>query len=100
MAYFTVKRDIAPVSLGLERKTIKHPRFKYTRAFIDNETRILGWATNVTSKSMTYTLIIKAFELSTGKEIFDKTEATELGSNITTALFDIELPVTTGDKSI
>ncbi len=97
MAYFTVKRDIAPVSLGLERKTINHPRFKYTRAFIDNETRILGWATNVTLKSVTYTLIIKAFDLSTGKAIFDKTEAKELGSNMTTELFDIELPATIGE---
>jgi beta-mannosidase len=92
MAYFTVKRDIAPISLGMERKEIKTPRSEFTRAFIDTETRILGWATNVTLKPVSYLLTIKAFELSTGKELFSQTKVQELGPNITTELFDIELP--------
>lgn len=92
MAYFTVKRDIAPISLGMERKEIKTARSEFTRAFIDTETRILGWATNVTLKSVSYLLTIKAFELSTGRELFSQTKTQELGANITTELFDIELP--------
>lgn len=102
MAYFTVKRDIASISLGMERKEIKQPRSEFTRAFIDTETRILGWATNVTLKTVTHSLIIKAFELSTGKELFSRIETRELGANITTELFDIELPTptTTGEQVI
>jgi beta-mannosidase len=92
MAYFTVKRDIAPISLGLERKEIKYPQFEFTRAFVDTETRVLGWATNVTLKPVTHCLVLKAFELSTGKEVFSRTENRELAANITTELFDIELP--------
>lgn len=92
MAYFTVKRDIAPISLGMERKEIKHPRSEFTRAFIDTETRILGWATNITLKPVTHSLTIKAFELSTGTELFSRTERRELGVNMTTELFDIEMP--------
>jgi beta-mannosidase len=95
MAYFTVKRDIAPISLGMERKEIKYPRFKHTRAFVDTETRILGWVTNTTLKPVTLVLHIQAFEFSTGKEVFSNTEIRELGANITTELFDLELPKST-----
>lgn len=92
MAYFTSKRDIAPISLGIERKEIKTPRSEFTRAFTDTETRVLGWATNVKLESVSLSLTINAFELSTGKELFSATEVRGLGANITTELFDIELP--------
>ena len=92
MAYYTVKRDMAPISLGMERKETKTPRSEFSRAFIDTETRILGWATNVTLRPATYSLIIKAFELSTGKVLFSSTESRDLSPNVTTELFDIELP--------
>jgi beta-mannosidase len=42
MAYFTIKRDIAALSLGIERKEIKKPQFEFTRAFIDMEIRFLS----------------------------------------------------------
>ena len=42
---------------------------------------------------------VQAFELSTGKELFSRMETSELDTNVTTELFDIELPksTTTGD---
>ena len=92
MAYFTVKRDIAPLSLGIERKEIKKPRFEFTRAFIDTETRFLGWATNVTLEPVICSLVIKLFELSTGTEVFSRVETKEMAANISTELFDLELP--------
>ena len=92
MAYFTVKRDIAPISLGLERKEIKRPEFEFTRAFIHIEDRILGWATSVALQPTSYSLVMKAFELSTGLELFSCTETKTLVANMTTELFDIELP--------
>ncbi|TVY39358.1 Beta-mannosidase B [Lachnellula occidentalis] len=92
MAYFTVKRDIAPISLGIERKEIKTPQFEFTRAFIDTETRFLGWGTNVTLKPVTYSLTVKVFELSTGRELMTRVETRELAANISTELFDLELP--------
>lgn len=92
MAYFTVKRDIAPLSLGIERKDIKTPRFEFTRAFIDTKTRFLGWATNVTLEPVICCLVTKVFELATGIEVFTKTEIKELPANISTELFDLELP--------
>lgn len=92
MAYFTVKRDIAPISLGIERKEIKKPQFEFTRAFIDTETRFLGWATNVTLKPVTYSLTVKVFELSTGRALMTRVETRELPANISTELFDLELP--------
>jgi beta-mannosidase len=92
MAYFTVKRDIAPLSLGIERKEIKKPRFEFTRAFIDTEMRFLGWATNVTLEPVVCSLVIKVFELSTGSEVFSRVETRELAPNVSTELFDLELP--------
>lgn len=93
MAYFTVKRDIAPVSFGLERKEIRHPKFEFTKAFVETEVRMLGWATNTNLTPATYSLIIKAFALSTGAEIFSHTESRELPANMTAELFDIALPM-------
>lgn len=92
MAYFTVKRDIASLSLGIERKEIKKPRFEFTRAFVDTETRLLGWATNVTLEPVICSLVIKVFELLTGTEVFSHVETKELDANISTELFDLELP--------
>jgi len=92
MAYFTVKRDIAALSLGIERKEIKKPRFEFTRAFIDTETRFLGWATNMTLEPLVYSLVVKVFELSTGMEVFSRVETKRLAANSSTELFDLELP--------
>ena len=100
MAYFTVKRDIAPVSLGLERHERKHPRFEFSRAFFETQVRMLGWATNVTLAPHTYTLIVKVFELTTGNEIFSRTETRFLAANVSTELFDTALPKSKSDDAL
>lgn len=92
MAYFTIKRDIAPISLGIKRKEIKKPQSEFTRAFVNIETRMIGWAMNVTMKPVICSLVLKVFELSTGKEVMSRVETRELGANISTELFDLELP--------
>jgi beta-mannosidase len=99
MAYYTVKRDMAPINLGMARKTLKNPVFKHTRAFIDEELNICGWATNTTLEKFTLLLSLQAFDLSTGKEVFSKEEQCEIPPNSSIELFDITAPEMLVEKS-
>lgn len=92
MAYYTVKRDMAPITLGLQREETKTPRFKRTRAFVDMATKIQGWATNMTLSKVKLFLYLQVFELSSGKEIISKEELCELPPNSSVDLFDMALP--------
>lgn len=91
MAYFTVKRDMAPITLGMKRKTCKTSKFKVTRAFMDEKTTVEGWATNLTLSCVRLVLSLQVFELSTGKEVLSKEEPCELPANSSVELFVTEL---------
>lgn len=91
MAYFTVKRDMAPITLGIERNEVKTPRFKRTRAFIDKESKIQGWAMNLTLSNVKLLLSLQIFELSTGNKVLSKEELCELPPNSSSDLFDTTL---------
>lgn len=99
MAYYTVKRDMAPITLGMARKTIKRQTFKHTRAFIDEQLNICGWATNTTLEKSTLLLSLQGFELSTGKEVLSKEEQCELSPNSSTELFNITALELMAEKS-
>lgn len=92
MAYYTVKRDMAPITLGVRRYNKTSPKYKVTRAFIDDESRIEGWATNTTLKEMNMLLSLQVFELSSGKEVFSNEKSCKLLPNTTVELFDMSLP--------
>ncbi|KAJ5126489.1 hypothetical protein N7448_007268 [Penicillium atrosanguineum] len=87
MAYYTVKRDMAPITLGIKRDQTKSPKFKYTRAFIDKVTVVEAWATNLTLELAGFILSLQVFELPSGKEIFSKEEPCELPPNQSLEIF-------------
>lgn len=91
MAYFTVKRDMAPITIGMARTEIKTPRFKHTRSFVNKEAKIEGWATNMTLNNTKLLLSLEIFALSTGKAVISKEEICELPSNSSLDLFEIIL---------
>lgn len=72
-AYYTVKREMAPISLGVTRKEHVVPKDKHTRAFVTKTTEIEVWGSNLTLKDMTVDVVIKAFDVITGEETYSKT---------------------------
>ena len=92
MAYYTVKRDMASITLGIQRDSTRDYRFQRTRAFFDTTTKAQGWATNMRLDEIKLILSLQVFELSSGNEVLSKEELCELPANSSIDLFDITLP--------
>jgi len=101
-AYYTVKREMAPISLGVTRKEHLIPKDKHTRAYIDKKTEIEIWGSNLTLEDITADVVVKAFDVITGKETYSKTieSAFSLPSNRSTEIAAFAVPVSNpGDES-
>ncbi|PBP25894.1 putative glycoside hydrolase family 2 protein [Diplocarpon rosae] len=100
-AYYTVKREMAPLSLGVTRTEHVVPRDRYTRAFLDKTTRIEIWGSNLTLDDITADLVVKAFDVLSGRETFSQTveSAFLLPANRSTEMAAFPSPVATpGDE--
>lgn len=95
-AYYTVKREMAPISLGVTRKEHVVPKDKHTRAFVTKTTQIEIWGSNLTLKDITGDIVVKAFDVITGKEKFSKTVKANflLPENRSTEVIAMDVPVT------
>jgi beta-mannosidase len=101
-AYYTVKREMAPISLGVTRKEHLLPKDKYTRAYIEKKTQIEIWGSNLTLKDITADVVVKAFDVITGKETYSKTvkSALLLPQNRSTEIIALDIPVrNAGDET-
>ncbi|OLN85397.1 Beta-mannosidase B 2 [Colletotrichum chlorophyti] len=93
-AYYTVKREMAPISVGITRKEHKHPRDKYTRVNIDTKTQIEIWGSNLQLEDLTVDLVVKAWDVETGDETYSETVASGvvLPENRSTEMAAFEVP--------
>ena len=96
MAYFTVKREMAPISIGITRREHKHPRDKYTRVHVETTHQIEIWGSNLMLEDLTVDCVVKAWDVETGKETFSKTVAAGLllPENRSTEIVALNVPVT------
>ncbi|KAK2018512.1 family 2 glycosyl hydrolase [Colletotrichum eremochloae] len=94
-AYYTVKREMAPISIGITRTEHKHPRDKYTRVDIDTKTRVEIWGSNLQLKALTVDLVVKAWDVETGEETYSETVDKDfvLPENRSTEMAAFEVPV-------
>lgn len=74
-AYFTVKREMAPLSVGVARREHRHPRDKYTRVDVDVRHVIEVWASNLTLRDVAADCVLRAFDVETGEQTHDATAA-------------------------
>ncbi|KAI2616104.1 glycoside hydrolase family 2 protein [Hypoxylon sp. NC1633] len=100
-AYFTVKREMAPLSVGMTRREHRHPRNKYTRIDVDTKVQIEIWGSNLSLEDVTVDCMVKAWDVETGRLTYSKTvneEPLVLPKNQSTeiAAFDVPVP----DKSL
>lgn len=95
MAYFTVKREMAPVSIGITRREHRHPRDKYTRVNIEVKTQIEVWGSNLTLEDLTVDCVVRAWDVETGRETYASTVSAGLAlpENRSTEIVAMDVPV-------
>ncbi|KAH8703623.1 putative beta-mannosidase B [Talaromyces proteolyticus] len=94
-AYFTIKREMAPISSGIKRTETYIPRDKYTSAYVTKKTTIEIWGSNLTLDDTVVNVIVKAWDIITGQETYSVTLKSEfvLGANQSTEIGEMEVPV-------
>lgn len=94
-AYYTVKREMAPLSIGITRREHKHPKDKYTRVNIDTKTKIEVWGSNLQLEDLTVDVIVKGWDVETAEETYNEKakEGLVLPKNASTEITDFEVPV-------
>jgi len=99
MAYFTVKREMAPVSVGITRREHKHPRDKYTRVYIDVSQRIEVWGSNLTLEDLTVDVVFRGWDVETGKQTYEDVKSgVSLPENRSTEIAAFDVPVLNPSK--
>lgn len=94
-AYYTVKREMAPLSIGMTRREHRHARDKYTRVDVDVRSVIEVWGSNLTLEDVTVDCILKAWDVETGEETFSEVAVEDivLPENRSTEILARDVPV-------
>lgn len=95
LAYYTVKREMAPLTCGIKRQRTAIPKDRYTSAYITRTTTIEIWGSNLTLNDATVDVVLKAWDVITGRETYCATLKTAflLPQNQSTEMADLKLPV-------
>ncbi|KAK8100630.1 Beta-mannosidase B [Apiospora kogelbergensis] len=96
-AYYTVKREMAPLSVGMTRREHRYPRDKYTRVHVDVKTKIEIWGSNLMLDDVTVDCIVKAWDVETGTQTYCDVVAKDklLPQNQSTEIAAFEVPAPT-----
>lgn len=102
-AYYTVKREMAPLSIGITRTEHKYPKSEHTRADIETKVVIEIWGSNLQLEDLSdVDCIVKAWDVETAKETYSKTvsAALVLPANRSTEIAAFEVPVPEKDAGL
>ncbi|KAG9258178.1 family 2 glycosyl hydrolase [Emericellopsis atlantica] len=101
-AYYTVKREMAPISIGMTRREHKHPKNKYTRVDIETKIQIEIWGSNLQLEDLKVDCVVKAWDVETGEETFSKevSSGIELPANRSTEIIAMDVPVEKKDAGL
>lgn len=94
-AYYTVKREMAPMSIGVTRREHKHPKTKFTRVDIETQTQIEVWGSNLMLEDVVADCVVKAWDVETGEETHCETikAGVLLPKNQSTEIAAFDVPV-------
>lgn len=94
-AYYTVKRELAPITIGLKRTVHTTPADKYTRVYVKTVHKIEMWASNLSLEKRTMAVRLKAWDVVTGRETYSKSlhEDFVLEPNRSVEITEFEVPV-------
>ncbi|KAL1882115.1 hypothetical protein VTK73DRAFT_2206 [Phialemonium thermophilum] len=96
LAYFTVKREMAELSVGITRREHRHSKDKYSRVKFEVQTRIEVWASNLAVEDVSdVDCLIKAWDVETGEETASEivSKGLLLPANQSTELVTMDVPV-------
>ncbi|OJD28359.1 hypothetical protein ACJ73_00230 [Blastomyces percursus] len=93
-AFYAVKRELAPITIGLKRTSHTEYADKYTNAYYKTTHKVEMWATNLTVNPRNVSVILKAWDVITGREIYSKTlhDHCVLEENRSTEIAELEVP--------
>lgn len=68
LAYYTVKRELSPITIGLKRTVHTTTADEYTAAYTKTVHNVEIWASNLSLESHTVAIQLKAWDIITGEE--------------------------------
>ncbi|KAI5859639.1 glycoside hydrolase family 2 protein [Durotheca rogersii] len=96
LAYFTVRRELAPVTVGIARREHRKPRDNYTRVNIDVSVRVEVWASSLlpTADAGPVDCVVRTWDVETGRETHVATVARRLSlpPNRSTEIAEFDVP--------
>ena len=95
LAYYTVKREMAPLSCGIMRRWTVTSKDRYTSAHKTKTATFEIWGSNLTLEDVTIDVVFKAWDIITGRETNSQTAKTAflLPQNQSTEIGGLDLPV-------
>ncbi|PGH23804.1 hypothetical protein AJ80_02052 [Polytolypa hystricis UAMH7299] len=95
-AFYTVKRELGPITIGIKRTVQKEFADKYTQAFFTTTHKIEVWGSNLTLDTRKVCVELKAWDVVTGEETYSQklNECFILEQNRSTEITEFEVPVT------
>ena len=93
LAYYTIKRELADITINMKRIVQEIPADEYTRAYIKKVHKVQLFGTNLSLQSKTYLIRVHAWDLIAGETIWVETPANtiELMGNRSTEIVEYEL---------
>lgn len=100
LAYYMVKQELAPITIGLKRTVHQEFADKYTRAYYKTIYKVEMWASNLSLEKKTVEVRLKAWDLVTGRETYSKTLHGDfvLEANRSVEITEFEVPVENKDN--
>ncbi|KKZ65862.1 beta-mannosidase [[Emmonsia] crescens] len=94
-AFYAVKRELAPITIGLKRTSHTEYADKYTNAFYKTTHKIEMWASNLTVEARRVCVMFKAWDVVTGRETYSKKlhDRFVLEENRSVEITEFEVPV-------
>ena len=71
LAYYAIKREMAPFTVGIQRTAEEIPADKYTRAYVRTVRKLEIWASNLSLTSPDVEMRFKAWDIQTGRQLQD-----------------------------
>ncbi|KAL8298218.1 hypothetical protein RB597_006885 [Gaeumannomyces tritici] len=101
MAYFAVKREMAPLTVGITRREDKTARDEHTRVYVKRVIKVEAWACSLKLEEVTVDVLLRAWNVETGEQTYEEkvAEGLVLQGNRSTELLSREVPFKSKDGS-
>lgn len=100
LAYFAIKRELQPITVGLQRTVERIPVNRNTRAYLKTVCKIEMWAVNFSLETRDVRVIIHSHHLTTQERltITNHLEHIQLLPNRSTEITSFELPISNQNR--